>query len=257
MVESSCFGDRQREATALECGPQACKPGGMRLLLSALCAGVLGGAIIAGAPFAAGDVQRARKANAWVKPVPATSRSRGPVAAMFGASAIYARAATGVVNVAAHSQVTIRGLVMSASRGGVDRIVGPYGTGGAEVWLVLPNTPERSVVVFGHGWKLTPPFPGHPWVDQFRPWLDHLAAGRSAVIFPNYQLGSGDAPTRVAYRTLPPQSEPDTSASDDPRCHSSPSATRLERASPSATARTRAHGGCRSRARCRRRFRRT
>ena len=65
--------------------------------------------------------------------------------------------------------------------------------GADAVWLVLPNGPVRSVVVFGHGWKLTPYFPGHPWVDQFRPWLDHLAAGGSAVIFPNYQLGSGDA----------------------------------------------------------------
>ena len=75
----------------------------------------------------------------------------------------------------------------------MDRIAGPYGTGGATVWLVLPNRPVRSVVVFGHGWKLTPPSPGHPWVDQFRPWLDHLATGGSAVIFPNYQLGPGDA----------------------------------------------------------------
>ena len=74
-----------------------------------------------------------------------------------------------------------------------DRLAGPYGGGADAVWLVLPNGPVRSVVVFGHGWKLTPYFPGHPWVDQFRPWLDHLAAGGSAVIFPNYQTGSGDA----------------------------------------------------------------
>ena len=128
----------------------------MRLLLSAVCAGVLGGAIIAEAPVAAGEGYGASKATAWVKPAPTTS-------------------------------------AIGASRDGVDRIAGPYGTGGATVWLVLPNAPERSVVVFGHGWKLTPPFPGHPWVDQFRPWLDHLAAGGSAVIFPNYQFGSGDA----------------------------------------------------------------
>jgi dienelactone hydrolase len=74
-----------------------------------------------------------------------------------------------------------------------DRLAGPFGRGGAEVWLVLPNTALRSVVVFGHGWKLTPRSPGHPWVDQFRPWLDHLAAAGSAVIFPSYQLGCGDA----------------------------------------------------------------
>ena len=72
-----------------------------------------------------------------------------------------------------------------------DHIVGPYGGGGDAVWLVIPNRTVRSVVVFGHGWKLTPEFPGHPWVDQFRPWLDHLAAAGSAVIFPAYQLGTG------------------------------------------------------------------
>jgi hypothetical protein len=55
------------------------------------------------------------------------------------------------------------------------------------------------VVVFGHGWKLTPPQPGHPWVDEFRPWLDHLAASGSAVIFPAYQLSGSDPadPARV------------------------------------------------------------
>jgi dienelactone hydrolase len=51
----------------------------------------------------------------------------------------------------------------------------------------------RSVVVFGHGWKLAPPSPGHSWIGQFRPWLDHLAARGNAVIFPRYQLGVGDA----------------------------------------------------------------
>jgi hypothetical protein len=75
----------------------------------------------------------------------------------------------------------------------VDRIAGPFGRGAAEVWLVIPTARARSIVVFGHGWKLTPPSPGHPWVDQFRPWLDHLAAGGSAVIFPAYQLTGGDA----------------------------------------------------------------
>jgi dienelactone hydrolase len=81
----------------------------------------------------------------------------------------------------------------------VDRVVGPYGQGAAAVWLVLPNAPVRSVVVFGHGWKTVTsggaPFPGHPWVDEFRPWFDHLAAGGSAVIFPAYMMlgDAGDA----------------------------------------------------------------
>jgi len=86
------------------------------------------------------------------------------------------------------------GVAPSPGAGGavVDRVAGPYGRGGAAVWLVLPSRPVRSVVVFGHGWKLTADTPGHPWVDQFRPWLDHLAAGGSAVVFPAYQLGTGD-----------------------------------------------------------------
>jgi dienelactone hydrolase len=81
----------------------------------------------------------------------------------------------------------------------VDRIVGPYGSGAATVWLVLPTAPMHSVVVFAHGWKTLasggPPFPGHPWVDEFRPWFDHLAAAGSAVIFPAYMLlgDAGDA----------------------------------------------------------------
>jgi hypothetical protein len=87
----------------------------------------------------------------------------------------------------------VAGAPFAAGDGHADRLAGPYGIGADAVWLVLPNGPVRSVVVFGHGWKVIPYFPGHPWVDQFRPWLDHLAAGGSAVIFPNYQTGSGDA----------------------------------------------------------------
>jgi dienelactone hydrolase len=60
------------------------------------------------------------------------------------------------------------------------------------VWLLLPAGPIRSVIVFGHGWKQAPPSASDPWVGQFRPWLDHLVAGGSVVIFPRYQLG-GDA----------------------------------------------------------------
>ena len=57
---------------------------------------------------------------------------------------------------------------------------------------MVPDRPTRGLVVFGHGWKLTPPSPAHSWVGQFRPWLDHLAAAGSAVILPRYQLGAGD-----------------------------------------------------------------
>jgi dienelactone hydrolase len=88
----------------------------------------------------------------------------------------------------------------TSTGGGADRIEGPYGRSGREVWVVVPDRPVRSVVVFGHGWKLTPPSPAHSWVGQFRPWLDHLAADGSAVIFPRYQLGIGD--TQDATRVL-------------------------------------------------------
>jgi len=75
---------------------------------------------------------------------------------------------------------------------------GPFGSGAGRVWLVLPRSRLTSIVVFLHGWKVAPPGPNYPWVGQFRPWLDHLAATGSAVLFPAYQLG-GDAqsPARV------------------------------------------------------------
>jgi hypothetical protein len=78
-------------------------------------------------------------------------------------------------------------------------VQGPFGHGAASVWVLRPTGPIRSVVVFGHGWKQAPPSASSPWVGQFRPWLDHLVAGGSAVIFPRYQLG-GDlpGPARVA-----------------------------------------------------------
>jgi hypothetical protein len=75
---------------------------------------------------------------------------------------------------------------------------GPFGSGAGAVWLLEPRSRPRSVVVFLHGWKVAPPSPSYPWVGQFRPWLDHLVAGGSAVLFPAYQTG-GDvqAPGRV------------------------------------------------------------
>jgi acetyl esterase/lipase len=76
---------------------------------------------------------------------------------------------------------------------------GPYGSGADGVWLLLPRSPPKSIVVFLHGWKVAPPSPSYPWVGQFRPWLDHLVAGGSAVLFPAYQTGQdGQEPARVA-----------------------------------------------------------
>jgi hypothetical protein len=71
---------------------------------------------------------------------------------------------------------------------------GPYGVGAGRVWLLLPRSRPRSVVVFLHGWKVAPPGPSYPWVGQFRPWLDHLAANGSAVVFPVYPASPQSMP---------------------------------------------------------------
>jgi pimeloyl-ACP methyl ester carboxylesterase len=70
---------------------------------------------------------------------------------------------------------------------------GPFGTGAAAVWILLPKTTIRCIVVFGHGWKSRPPQTRDEWVNQFRPWLDHLVSRGSAVVFPAYQLGVRDS----------------------------------------------------------------
>lgn len=63
----------------------------------------------------------------------------------------------------------------------------PYGNGASRAWLIIPrHSAPRSVVVFIHGWTATSPF------DWHQPWLDHLVAGGSAVIFPAYQAGNAD-----------------------------------------------------------------
>ena len=139
----------------------------MRRVFARICAAALAGAVAPVLLLATGVHEHGRGGEPTTAPRLAAYRSppRGRAAAAPAAHASGAR---------------------------VDRVAGPYGTGAAEVWLVLPVVPVRSVVVFGHGWKLTPPGPGHPWVDEFRPWLDHLAAGASAVIFPAYQLTGAD-----------------------------------------------------------------
>jgi pimeloyl-ACP methyl ester carboxylesterase len=72
-------------------------------------------------------------------------------------------------------------------------IEGLFGIGAGAVWIMRPVGAPRSIVVFGHGWKFSPPSGSNAWVNQFRPWLDHLLAGGSAILFPRYQIG-GDAP---------------------------------------------------------------
>ena len=71
-------------------------------------------------------------------------------------------------------------------------IEGPFGRGADAVWVIRPSAAIKSVVVFAHGWKSHSAATPDEWVQQFRPWLDHLVARGSAVIFPRYQLGLGD-----------------------------------------------------------------
>lgn len=60
------------------------------------------------------------------------------------------------------------------------------GTGAREVWVLWPAGRARSVVVFGHGWST--PFP-----SGFGPWVAHLRAGGSIVIYPRYRASAVDS----------------------------------------------------------------
>jgi hypothetical protein len=82
--------------------------------------------------------------------------------------------------------------VPAAARPVETGVQGPFGSGADQVWLLRPHGQIRGVVVFGHGWKNAPPSPTHPWVGQFRPWLEHLVRTGNAVLFPRYQIGAGD-----------------------------------------------------------------
>ena len=71
---------------------------------------------------------------------------------------------------------------------------GPFGKGADQVWIFQPQGRPRSVVVFIHGLgqrELTP--------ANHRPWLEHLAARGSAVLYPRYEqrLGGPDAVLHV------------------------------------------------------------
>lgn len=68
----------------------------------------------------------------------------------------------------------------------------PLGVGAAQVWVLKPNGPIRSVVVFLHGWGTFSP--------EGTPWIDHLRARGNAVVFPRYQKDLNDRATSTIYR---------------------------------------------------------
>ena len=67
------------------------------------------------------------------------------------------------------------------------------GAGASAAWVLHPIGPPRVVVIFAHGWKTSPSPVGAAWVEQFRPWLDHLLGRHAAIVFPRYQTGGGTA----------------------------------------------------------------
>ena len=54
--------------------------------------------------------------------------------------------------------------------------------------MLRPHGHAKSVVVFGHGWST--PFPA-----GFGPWVAHLRARGSIVIYPRYRVGALDSTT--------------------------------------------------------------
>lgn len=77
-------------------------------------------------------------------------------------------------------------VLVRASAGHASPPITRLGTGAREVWVLRPAGRAKSVVVFGHGWST--PFP-----VGFGPWIAHLRAGGSIVIYPRYRVGTGDS----------------------------------------------------------------
>ena len=81
--------------------------------------------------------------------------------------------------------LVIIGAADAASNGGCS-ITGPFGSGRAQVWLLRPAVPPRSIVVFAHGWTAVEP------TDWHRVRFDHLCSRGSLVVFPRYQVDGLD-----------------------------------------------------------------
>jgi hypothetical protein len=70
--------------------------------------------------------------------------------------------------------------------------VGPIGKGAAGVWLFRPAGKPKNLVVYFHGQggfrEATP--------ANHRPWIDHLVARRSVVVYPRWELTYEKDPMR-------------------------------------------------------------
>lgn len=61
------------------------------------------------------------------------------------------------------------------------------GAGAGTGWVLWPRERPTSIVVFGHGWST--PLP----TDGFAPWLTHLRARGSVVIYPQYRTSAAES----------------------------------------------------------------
>jgi dienelactone hydrolase len=68
----------------------------------------------------------------------------------------------------------------------------PLGVGASQVWVLRPQGPVRSVVVFLHGWGAMAP--------EGIAWIDHLRAHGNVVVYPRYQADVSDRATSTIYR---------------------------------------------------------
>jgi hypothetical protein len=83
----------------------------------------------------------------------------------------------------AAAAVVLAALASTAASAAASRcsLVGPFGTGDGQVWLLKPSGPARSIVLFAHGWTAVDPN------DWHRARFDHLCAQGNIVLFPRYQ----------------------------------------------------------------------
>ena len=67
---------------------------------------------------------------------------------------------------------------------------GPFGSGANEVWFYAAKGKARSLVIFLHGYG----GPTEETPKNHVPWLKHLAAEGSDVIYPRYEVGGAQNP---------------------------------------------------------------